>query len=170
MSSGPSHDKHFFDTFMLVIGILVLIAFGLGFAARYISTRTQEVQVLEDPMLQASINERIAPVGKVAISGEDNSAVEEKVEAPAELKDIPGEEVYNTTCVACHGTGLAGAPKFGDKSVWAPRIAKGTDTLHQHAIAGFTGDAGVMPAKGGMTSVTDASIMAAVDYMVSQSK
>ncbi len=83
---------------------------------------------------------------------------------------MPGEEVFNTTCTACHGTGLAGAPKFGDKSAWAPRIAEGIDTLHQHALQGFTGKSGVMPAKGGMTSVTDASIMAAVDYMVSKSK
>ncbi len=168
--SGPSHDKHFFDTFMLVLGILVAIAFGLYFGASAISARTQEAQALEDPLLQASVAERIQPVGKVAISGEDNAAVEEKVAAPAALKDLGGEEVFNTTCVACHGSGLAGAPKFGDKSAWAPRIAQGSDTLHQHALQGFQGKAGVMPAKGGMSGVTDASIMAAVDYMVSKSK
>lgn len=168
--SGPSHDKHFFDTFMLVLGILVVVAFGLYFGASAISSRTQETEVLADPMLQAAVAERIAPVGKVAISGEDNSAVEEKTAAPVALKDVPGEEVFNTTCVACHGSGLAGAPKLGDKGVWAPRIAQGTDTLHKHAVEGYTGTAGVMPAKGGMSSVTDASIMAAVDYMVSKSK
>ena len=168
--SGPSHDKHFFDTFMLVLGILVAIAFGLYFGASAISSRTQETEVLSDPMLQASINERIQPVGKVAISGADNSAVEEKAEAPAALKDMPGEQVYNTTCVACHGPGLAGAPKFGDKAAWAPRIAQGMDTLHKHALEGFTGKSGVMPPKGGMTSVTDGSIMAAVDYMVGKAK
>lgn len=168
--SGPSHDKHFFDTFMLVIGVLVLIAFGLYFGASAISSRTQEVQVLEDPLVQASVTARIAPVGKVAISGEDNSAVEEKVEAPAALKDVPGEEVYSTTCVACHGSGLAGAPKFGDKAAWGPRIAQGIETLHKHSLEGYTGKTGVMPAKGGMTTVTDASIMAAVDYMVSKSR
>lgn len=168
--SGPSHDKHFFDTFMLVLGILVAIAFGLYFGASAISSRTQEAEVLEDPLLQASITERIQPVGKVAISGEDNSAVEEKSAAPVALKEVPGEEVYNTTCVACHGSGLAGAPKFGDKSAWSARIAQGNDTLHKHALEGFTGKAGVMPAKGGMTTVTDASIIAAVDYMVGKSK
>lgn len=168
--SGPSHDKHFFDTFMLVLGILVIIAFGLYFGASAISSRTQEVQVLEDPLLQARVAERIQPVGKVAISGEDNSAVEEKVEAPVALKDLSGEEVYNTTCVACHGSGLAGAPKSGDKAAWVSRIAQGNDTLHKHAVEGYTGTAGVMPPKGGMTSVTDASIIAAVDYMVARSK
>ena len=168
--SGPSHDKHFFDTFMLVLGILVAVAFGLYFGASAISSRTQEVNTLEDPMLQTAVAERIAPVGKVAISGADNSAVEEKSAAPVALIDMPGEVVFNTTCIACHGAGIAGAPKFGDKSVWAPRIAQGSDTLHQHALQGYTGKAGMMPAKGGMTSVTDASILAAVDYMVSKSK
>jgi len=168
--SDPSHDKHFFDTFMLVIAILVLIAFGLYFGASAISTRTQEAQVLEDPVMQANVDERIAPVGKVAITGADNSAVEEKAAAPVALKDMPGEEVFKSTCVACHGTGLAGAPKFGDKSAWGPRIAQGADTLHKHALEGFTGKAGVMPPKGGLTTVTDASIVAAVDYMVSKAK
>jgi len=168
--SGPSHDKHFFDTFMLVLGILVAVAFALYFGASAISSRTQEVEALADPLLQTAVAERIAPVGKVAISGEDNSAVEEKVAAPVALKDVPGEEVFNTTCVACHGTGLAGAPKVGDKAAWGPRIAQGSDTLHKHAIEGYTGKTGTMPAKGGMTSVTDASIMAAVDYMVSKAK
>jgi cytochrome c5 len=168
--SGPSNDKHFFDTFMLVLGILVIVAFGLYFGASAISSSTQEANALEDPLLKASVAERIAPIGKVAVSGEDNSAVEEKVAAPVALKDMPGEEVFNTTCVACHGSGLAGAPKVGDKAAWAPRVAEGADTLHQHAINGFTGKSGVMPAKGGMTSVTDASIMAAVDYMVGRSK
>jgi cytochrome c5 len=168
--SGPSHDKHFFDTFMLVLGILVVIAFGIYFGANAISKNTQEANALEDPLLKASVAERIAPVGKVAISGVDNSAVEEKVAAPVALKEVPGDEVFNSTCVACHGAGLAGAPKVGDKAAWAPRIAEGVDTLHQHAIHGFTGKSGVMPAKGGLTSVTDASIMAAVDYMVGKSK
>jgi cytochrome c5 len=141
---------------MLVLGILVLIAFGLYFGASAISSRTQEVEILEDPMLQASINERITPVGKVAISGEDNSAVEEKVEAAAELKDVPGEEVYNTTCVACHGSGLAGAPKIGDSAAWGPRIAQGTDTLQSTPLKAIPEKTGTMPAKGGTTSVTDA--------------
>lgn len=168
--SGPNNDKHFFDTFMLVLGILVVVAFGLYFGAKAISARTQEVQVLEDPLLLASVADRIKPVGQVAISGVDNSALEEKVEAPAALKEMAGDAVYNTTCVACHGAGLAGAPKVGDKAAWAPRIAKGMDTLHKHSIEGFTGTAGVMPAKGGMTTVTDKSIMDAVDYMVAKAK
>jgi cytochrome c5 len=133
--SGPSHDKHFFDTFMLVLGILVLIAFGLYFGASAISSRTQEAEVLEDPMLQASINERIAPVGKVAISGEDNSAVEEKVEAAAELKEYRVKGLQHHLCsLPRFGTG--GAPKIGD-ALMGTAYCQGIDTLHKHSIEGL---------------------------------
>ena len=73
-------------------------------------------------------------------------------------------------CVACHGAGVAGAPKFGDKAAWAPRLAKGVDTLHKHALEGFQGQAGFMPPKGGAVDLTDKSIMNAVDYMAAAVK
>lgn len=69
----------------------------------------------------------------------------------------------------CHGAGIAGAPKFGDKAAWAPRLAEGAATLYQHAIAGFQGKAGVMPPKGG-SSAPDADVKAAVDYMAAAAK
>jgi cytochrome c5 len=81
-----------------------------------------------------------------------------------------GENTYKMACFACHGTGAAGAPKFGDKTAWAPHIAKGKDTLYNHAINGFKGNSGVMPPKGGRTDLSDADVKAAVDYMVSNSK
>lgn len=81
-----------------------------------------------------------------------------------------GKKTYDTACFACHGTGAAGAPKLGDKANWAPRIAQGMDTLKTHAIKGFTGKAGVMPAKGGRADLSDADVGAAVEYMVSQGK
>jgi cytochrome c5 len=81
-----------------------------------------------------------------------------------------GEAVYNQTCQVCHGAGVAGAPKLGDKADWGPRVAQGTDTLYQHAIAGFTGKKGAMPPKGGNTALADADVKAAVDYMVAKAK
>ncbi len=81
-----------------------------------------------------------------------------------------GKKIYDTTCVACHGAGIAGAPKFGDKSAWTTRIAEGNDTLYAHAIQGFQGKGGVMPPKGGNTTLADADVKAAVDYMVSAAK
>ena len=80
-----------------------------------------------------------------------------------------GKALFNTACTACHTAGIAGAPKIGDKAAWAPRIAQGTNTLYEHAIKGFQGKAGVMPAKGGSTA-PDADVKAAVDYMVAAAK
>ena len=80
-----------------------------------------------------------------------------------------GKSVYNKTCALCHGAGVAGAPKPGDKADWGPRIAQGKDTLYKHAIEGFTGAKGMMPARGGAASLSDADVKAAVDYMADQS-
>lgn len=81
-----------------------------------------------------------------------------------------GEQVYNSTCAACHATGVAGAPKLGDKAAWAPRIAQGEQVMFQHAKAGFQGKTGFMPPKGGNPALTDEQLRAAIDYMVSKSK
>jgi cytochrome c5 len=81
-----------------------------------------------------------------------------------------GEAVYNQTCLVCHGAGVAGAPRLGDKADWGPRIAQGKDTLYQHAIAGFTGKKGVMPPKGGNTALADTDVKVAVDFMASRSR
>ena len=78
--------------------------------------------------------------------------------------------MFNQACVACHGAGIAGAPKSGDKTAWAPRIAAGAETLHKHALTGYTGKDGVMPPKGGRTDLSDQSVMNAVDYMIAKSK
>ncbi len=81
-----------------------------------------------------------------------------------------GEGVYKGGCVACHGAGIAGSPKFGDKVAWASRIAQGKPTLYEHAIKGYIGKAGAMPAKGGNSALADADVKAAVDYMVAAAK
>jgi len=79
-----------------------------------------------------------------------------------------GEDTYNKTCMACHGTGAAGAPKIGDKADWGPRVAQGKQVLYDHAIKGFTGQKGAMPPKGGAAQLSDDEVKAAVDYMVSK--
>jgi len=81
-----------------------------------------------------------------------------------------GKKVFDGTCVACHGAGVAGAPKAGDKAAWGPRIAQGKDTLYKHALGGFTGKSGAMPAKGGNAGLADGDVKAAVDYMVGLAK
>ena len=76
-----------------------------------------------------------------------------------------GEALYKQVCMACHAAGVAGSPKFGDKTAWAPRIKTGMETLYASAIKGK----GAMPPKGG-SAAPDADIRAAVDYMVGAAK
>jgi len=90
--------------------------------------------------------------------------------APAAAAPVDGKKIFEGTCVVCHGAGIAGAPKFGDKTAWAPRIAQGASVLYTHAIAGLTGKGGVMPPKGGNTALSDADVKAAVDYMVAAAR
>lgn len=85
--------------------------------------------------------------------------------AAAESKPVDlalGEKIYNQACVACHRSGVAGAPKFGDKAAWAPYVATGMDTMIELAIKGK----GAMPARGGLASASDSDIAAAVHFMV----
>lgn len=76
-----------------------------------------------------------------------------------------GKKLYETVCIACHGAGVMGAPKFGDKAAWAPRIKTGIETLHNAALHGLN----AMPPKGG-SNASDDDVKAAVDYMVNAAK
>jgi cytochrome c5 len=79
-----------------------------------------------------------------------------------------GDEVYKKACGVCHDQGIAGAPKMGDKAAWAPRIKQGMDALYTVGIKGKPGTG--MVAKGGNSSLSDADVKAAVDFMVSKAK
>ncbi|WP_428819757.1 c-type cytochrome [Microbulbifer sp. MCCC 1A16149] len=111
------------------------------------------------------IAERIAPAGKTCMQGDECAAA-----APAASASSggtrSGSDVYTGHCAACHATGAAGAPKFGDAAAWAPRIDKGIDTLYTHAINGFN----AMPARGLCMDCSDDEVKAAVDHMVEGSK
>ena len=89
--------------------------------------------------------------------------------APVAPEHAEGKRMFDKNCGLCHGAGVGGAPRPGDKANWAPRIAQGVDILHRHALEGFNGGAGYMPARGGVKA-TDAEVKAGVDYMVAQSR
>lgn len=89
---------------------------------------------------------------------------------PAMAENTIGKGVFNKTCSLCHAAGVAGAPKPGDQADWGPRIAQGNDMLYKHALEGFTGAKGMMPARGGAATLSDDEVKAAVDYMVELSK
>jgi cytochrome c oxidase subunit 2 len=79
---------------------------------------------------------------------------------------VDGKATYEATCTVCHGAGIAGAPKFGDKAAWAPRIKEGKDAMYAVALKGK----GAMPPKGGNTALSDEAVKAAVDYMAAAAK
>jgi len=115
---------------------------------------------VDDPMIQAAIEESIKPVGQVNVGS---------VPAPAPAATtaaVDGESVYKSSCMACHATGAAGAPKVGDTAAWKARIGQGTDTLLKHALEGFK----AMPPRGGNASLSDEAVKAAIEYMVSKSQ
>jgi cytochrome c5 len=162
-------DSHFFNNFSLVLGILFAVTIGLFAFARHVGATRQAAQVTSDPRYLASVEERLKPVARVAVAGQDNSAL--KIEStasaqPAAALPADGTAAYQTACAACHGAGIAGAPKSGDKAAWGPRIAQGKATLYKHAIEGFNGKTGVMPAKGGRADWPDDLVKQAVDHMV----
>ena len=165
-------DSQFINHFSLVLGVLVTIAVLLIALARSVAARTQVVEVYSDPAYVASVETRTAPFVREAIAGQDNSAMTIKAPAgagPAVALAVPktGKELFDSVCTSCHGAGIAGAPKAGDKTAWASRIAAGKAMLYQHALGGFTGKAGVMPPKGGRTDLPDDLIKQGVDYLVS---
>lgn len=171
-------DTHFFNVFSMVIGLLVAIAIVLFALARIVASQTQDRQVVEDAGYVKNVEQRIEPFAQEAVAGQDNTALAIKPDAGSAAQagsaatEMPktGEALFQQTCSACHGAGIAGAPKAGDKAAWGPRIAKGKPTLYDHALHGFQGTSGVMPAKGGRTDAPDDLVKQAVDYMVGLAK
>lgn len=103
----------------------------------------------------------------IACSQEDTSARAKNSDEGMKVAEADkGKTVYEKTCASCHDAGVAGAPKTGDSAAWSDRIAKGKETLYKHSIEGFK----AMPAKGGVSSLSDGEVKAAVDYMVEQSR
>jgi cytochrome c5 len=166
VSQSESSDTQFFNSFSMVLGVLVAFAIVLFAVARSIGADTQGAYVLLDPIHVREVQKNIEPFSHVAIAGHDNSALAVQT-APAVAANVPttGEQAFTQVCSACHSTGVNGAPKVGDHAAWAPRIAQGKDTLYKDAIAGK----GNMPPKGG-TTWPDATIRMTVDYMVSLNK
>ncbi|EHR72958.1 cytochrome c5 [Burkholderiales bacterium JOSHI_001] len=77
-----------------------------------------------------------------------------------------GKAVYEATCVACHASGVANAPKLGDKAAWGPRVATGKDALLKSVLTGK----GAMPPKAGNAKLSDDDIKAAIDFMLASVK
>lgn len=171
----------------MVLGTMVAITFGISVSAcsddKEAAPHGQVMAVdrvdaaadlarKNAPKAEEIVFEAAAPVATdetaTAATTSDSADADSANAAPAEAAAVPvaatdnaGEQLFNAQCAACHTSGLLNAPKYGDAGAWAPRIAKGKDTLYTHAAKGFN----QMPAQA-TNGVTEEQIHAAVDYMV----
>ncbi len=155
-------------SFIFPITIIVLLS---QIASGGISLNT------DDPALSSeSITRRLMPVGSLILISDlpkITETLEKRVDLVTAAVSVTTTEnidtiqiIYTANCSSCHTNGIAGAPKLGDKLAWASRIQSGKNALYKSALKGKN----AMPAKGGNISLSDADVMATVDYMVSQFK
>jgi cytochrome c5 len=162
-----SNDTNFGNSVSALIGVVLVVSLLYMLTAG----RFAGVAAPED---QAAVAARLAPIGKVNTTAAPAPAAPAAAAAPAApaaggasaAAGNGGEAIYNRLCQACHATGVAGAPLFGNKEAWAPRIALGMDALLQTAIAGK----GAMPPRGTCADCSDADLKAAIEYMVSKAQ
>lgn len=128
----------------VLIGVVVFLAVAIFLLAKL---ATSGFNVDAEVMTNEAVAARLKPAGE-SVAGDPPGS-------------RSGEAVFKTVCTSCHGAGLMGSPKFGDAAAWGPRIAKGLDTLLQHALNGFN----AMPARGGNTTLTNDEVARAVVYM-----
>lgn len=137
-----------------VIGFFAVTIFGIILLVQFV-TADKLTGRGSDSQAPEQVAERLRPVADEGFTLKDANA-------PKVLQS--GEAVYNATCVACHGSGAAGAPKFGDAGAWGPRIAQGYDTVLKHALEGLR----AMPAKGGNPDLDNVEVARAVVYMANK--
>jgi cytochrome c5 len=169
-----NYDLEFLKKFSLVIGFLVLVTLGLMAGAYYVHLQLPpEVSPVAAKQTQA----RIAPAGAV-YAGSTGAAAQAAANAAAAAQaaaqvayggTTDGSVIYGQLCTGCHTSGAGGAPTLTAAGMGA-RAGKGKDTLYSNAINGFTGSAGVMPAKGGNPALTDEQVKATVDWMLANLK
>jgi len=144
---------------LIAVALLVACVYALS-AGRFAGDAT--------PVAPEVVAARVAPIGTVNTGASAVAAPRPAAAAGATTagSDVPGAATYNRLCQACHATGAAGAPLFGNKEAWAPRIAQGSDTLLQTVINGK----GAMPPRGTCGDCSDDDLRAAIQYMVSKAQ
>ena len=158
----------------LIIFHLTLLLFGFIFVEHHLNNPDRDAASRLSLMTDGSgIAARLAAVGQIGTAQAQSTSTTTQsaaTETAATETTVDGQKVYQASCIACHGAGIAGAPKVGNAAAWTSRIEAGADSLYANAINGFQGSSGVMPGKGGNAALSDDEVKAAVDYMVSQSQ
>ncbi len=169
-----NHDLVFLKHFSQVIAFLMLVTVALiGGAIWLHNSRATE----SDGVAEAKVEARIRPLAGVYAGETGAAALAAAAEAAAKAAQgqvaydgtLDGQVIYDALCGACHNTGAGGAPLM-QAAAWAPRLEKGVDTLITHAIEGFQGEAGLMPARGGNPSLTDEQVASTVRWMLDNLK
>lgn len=169
-----SHDLAFLKKFSLIIAALMLLTLVLALVAHFMhGTLPPDV----DPNAETRLDQRMQPVaavyagetGAAAMAAAAETARSAAASQVAYGGTLDGATIFTNLCSACHVSGAGGSPKL-EKALWAPRVAQGTDVLVQHAVSGFQGGAGVMPAKGGNPALTDEQVRATVTWMIANLK
>ena len=136
----------------------------------------------------AAIQQRIAPIGKVNVVDDTadvkaaanskatptqtttetpKTATSQRAATPAGKAELKvGQKIYQTYCFACHASGLAGAPKLGDKAAWTERLQQGMQAMLNNVKKGM----GAMPPKGTCATCTDQQLLDAINYMLAESE
>ena len=157
-------DSDFYKIFgwisAIIIGLSIFIAILSNVFSSYSANQSDNYK----KEIQELINSRTAPTGAINLAS--NPTIIPQIQlAPVSSKILSGEEVYNAVCMSCHTSGAAGSPMIGNRQQWAERISEGKEHLYEQAINGV----GVMTAKGGVPTLSDAEVKAAVDYIISKS-
>jgi len=169
-----NYDLVFLKHFSMVIAFLAAVTLGLILFAHHLNG---VIPAEVSPDAAKRTEARIAPTGAVyaGATGAAQQAAAVAAAAASAASQVAyggttdGSVIFNNLCTGCHTSGAGGAPTL-DKAHWGARIAQGKDVLHKHAIEGFTGNAGVMPPKGGNPALTDAQVIATVDWMLANIK
>ena len=158
--SSPTSDRDFYKIFgYITLGIIILAILIAILSKVFASSVSNDAY---DNAKATATEQRLASPEKINLAS--NPTFKSEVVQVASSKS--GKDVYNSVCMSCHMSGAAGAPITGEANQWADRLAKGNDTLYSNAINGI----GVMPAKGGLMSLSDDEVKLAVDYMLEESK
>jgi len=138
-----------------VVGFFLITILGIILLVQFV-TNQKLAGAGSDALTAEAVAERLKPVSDEGFTFKDANA-------PKVLQT--GAAIYASTCQACHGAGVAGAPKVGDSGAWSARIGQGYDTIVKHAIEGLR----AMPAKGGNPDLDNVEVARAVVFMANQS-